>query len=168
MLQRCYDNIYRRTRPTYQDVTCCNEWLLYENFYEWLHLQENFGKWLNGEKWELDKDILVKGNKIYSPETCCLVPHNVNCLFLKSDASRGNLPIGVHKNRNAYECSCRDPLTDKDGYIGQSHTIEEAFQIYKNYKENLIKQIAQIEYDKKNITKECYDAMMRYEVEITD
>lgn len=45
--------------------------------------------------WALDKDILVKGNKIYSPETCCFVPQEINNLFTKRKSCRGTLPIGV-------------------------------------------------------------------------
>lgn len=168
MLQRCFDEKYKETHPSYKNVTCCDEWLLYENFYEWIHSQENFDKWHEGKRWGLDKDIIKKGNKVYSPETCCLVPHNVNSLFTKSNATRGKLPIGITKNNNAYECNCRNPLTGELGYIGLGHTIEEAFQLYKKYKENIIKQVAKIEYGKGNITKECYGAMMNYKVEITD
>ena len=163
MLQRCFDEKYKNEKPTYKDVTCCNEWLLYENFYEWIHKQENFEKWLNGDKWAIDKDILVKGNKVYSPETCCLVPQNVNQIFLKCNAKRGSLPIGVSKNGEKFIASC-----SKQIYLGIYNTPEEAFFAYKTFKENYIKQIAQEEYDKGNITKQCYDAMMNYEVEIDD
>lgn len=170
MLNRCTDEKLKEEEPTYQDVTCCKEWLLYENFYEWLYSQDNFDKWINGDRWALDKDILVKGNKIYSPETCCLVPKNVNNLFLKRESKRGNMPIGVHKNKkwNGYHASCRNPFTNRTEYLGSYSTPERAFQIYKDYKEKLIKQVAQVEFDKGNITKECYDAMMNYKVEITD
>ena len=82
MLFRCYSDKFKKQRETYENVTCCEDWLLFENFYEWLHSQKNFDKWLNGERWAVDKDILVKGNKIYSPETCCLVPCNINSLFI--------------------------------------------------------------------------------------
>ncbi len=172
MLRRCYGNIKgEKHKRNYGDVTCCKEWFFYENFYEWLHKQENFNKWLNGERWNLDKDILVKGNKIYSPETCCLVPSNVNNLFTKRNIARGSLPIGVHKNKNKnnkYVAQCQNPFIHKYIVIGEYKTSEEAFQNYKIYKEDIIKQVAQNEYDKGNITKQCYDAMMNYEVEITD
>ena len=95
MINRCFYEKIKEEHPTYKNVTCSEEWLLFENFYEWLHLQENFDKWYNEDKWCLDKDILVKGNKIYSPKTCCLVPQNVNTLFTKKNANRGKLPIGV-------------------------------------------------------------------------
>lgn len=173
MIERSCSNKFKENHPTYKDVTCCQEWLLFENFYEWIHSQENFDKWLNGDLWCLDKDILVKGNKIYSPETCCLVPRYVNNIVLKCDAARGHLPIGIHyypkmdkycglismiKNNKKYKRNC-----------GYYPTPEDAFYLgYKPTKERYIQKIAQEEYDLGNITKRCYEAMMNYKVEITD
>lgn len=168
LIQRCFDSKLKEKYKTYQDVTCCDEWLLFENFYEWLHEQENFKEWYKGNRWGIDKDILIKGNKYYSPETCCLVPHNVNCLFLKSDKSRGDLPIGVTAIESGFVARCHNPINNQRDYIGYYDSPERAFQAYKKYKENLIKQIAQLEYNKGNITEKCYNAMMNYQVEITD
>ena len=81
---------------------------------------------------------------------------------------RGDLPIGVSAHNEKFISICRNPFTNKTEYLGIYQTIEEAFQIYKQYKESIIKQIAQIEYEKGNIIKKCYDAMMKYQVEITD
>lgn len=170
MLLRSYDKKVKRKYPTYENVTCCEEWLLFENFYEWLHLQENFDEWYKNNGWHLDKDILVKGNKIYSPDTCCLVPYNVNKLFIKHELHRGNLPIGITKDRKGYGfvVRCMNPLTGNRDYLGYSTDAKDAFKLYKSYKEKLIKQVAKCEYNKGNITKACYEAMMKYEVEITD
>lgn len=169
MLQRCYDIKGKENLITYKDAVCCDEWLNYENFYEWLHLQNNFNKWSVDERWAVDKDILVKGNKIYSPETCCLVPMNVNNLFTKRNSKRGKYPIGVTKNKNLFMARCMNPFIGKLEYIGLHYKNPfEAFQAYKNRKEEIIKQVAQIEYNKGNITERCYEAMLRYEVEITD
>lgn len=169
MLSRCYNKKVKEKQPTYKDVTCCEEWLLYENFYEWLHSQENFDKWYNLERSALDKDIILKGNKVYSPENCCLVPYNINALFTKRQINRGDSPIGVmyHKRDKIYEVNCNNGIGEQI-YLGRYKTQEEAFYVYKEYKENLIKQLAQEEYDKGNITKKCYEAMMNYIVEITD
>ena len=168
ILIRCYDDKLKEKRYTYKDVVCCDEWLLYENFYEWLHGQENFDKWLNGGKWCIDKDILVKGNKVYSPETCCLVSSEINLLFTKHDNSRGKLPIGVGRSGNKYRADCSNPFTKKKEYIGSYLTIEEAFQAYKIYKEEFIQNVAETEFANKNISRLCYEAMMNYKVEITD
>lgn len=174
MLRRCYDKKIKEKNQTYKDVTCCNEWLLFENFYEWLHSQENFDKWYNGEKWAVDKDILIKGNKIYSPDTCCLVPHSVNTLFIKSNAVRGEYPIGVCKGSNGHHGYQAKFIYGKNGNKSKTTsysypTPEDAFYLgYKPSKEKYIKRIAQEEYDNGNITKRCYEAMINYQVEITD
>lgn len=169
MLERCYSKKYKDKYQAYKDAICCNEWLYFDNFYEWLHSQENFDKWINGDRWHIDKDILVKGNQLYSPNTCCLVPINVNVLFVNHNTTRGNLPIGVHKNGNGYNARCRNPFNNnKSKDLGTYSFIEQSFQAYKTYKEDIVKQIAKIEYDKGNITKDCYNAMINYEVEITD
>lgn len=170
MLSRCFDEKYKKRRKTYENVTCCKEWLLFENFYEWLHNQSNFNEWLNGDKWAVDKDILIKGNKIYSPETCCLVPDRVNSLFLKSNKRRGKLPIGVSRCKidgcTYYVLSISRKIHNHPSKYFKSP--EDVFYYYKKYKEEIIKRTAQEEYADGNITKQCYEAMMNYQVEITD
>ena len=169
MLDRCCNEKIKKQKPTYKDCICCDEWLSYENFYEWLHGQENFDIWSKLSWSAIDKDILVKGNKIYSPETCCLVPINVNSLFVKQDINRGDLPIGVFMRNGKYNAYCANPLLNKKAMlIGSYDNKEDAFLCYKHYKENLIKQIADIEYNNQTITKECRDAMYVYKVEIDD
>ena len=171
MLMRCYDKKFKKRQQTYADATCCNEWLLFENFYEWLHSQENFDKWLiNKNNWGLDKDIILKNNKIYCPEYCCLVPQNVNNLFTNRTNYRGKYPIGVclDKRSGEYVARCCNPFVKKYVTIGRYSTPEKAFLAYKKYKENIIKQVAETEFKKGNITKRCYDAMLNYIIEITD
>lgn len=168
ILKRCYDKKYKDDRPTYDDVICCKEWTNFENFYEWLHSQENFDYWQNSNRYTIDKDILVKHNKLYSPETCCIVPHNVNCLFIREESIRGELPIGVYRRKNKFGACCASPFTNKNKCLGSYNSIEEAFNAYKEYKESMIKQVANIEYANGAITERCYNAMMNYTVEITD
>lgn len=170
IMERCYSNKWRERYNYYSNTSMCKEWLLFENFYEWLHKQENFEKFLNGDRWAIDKDILIKDNDVYSPDTCCLVPVNVNSLFTKSNLIRGKYPIGVHwhKYNEKYAVKCRNPFINKEVELGYYDDVLTAFNVYKKYKENIIKQVAEIEYKSSNITKQCYDAMMKYEVEITD
>ena len=171
MIQRCYDEKLKNKYLTYKDVTCCKEWLLFENFYEWIHKQENFKVWLNTDKYCLDKDILVKGNKVYSPNTCCLVPDYINGLFATmttSEKRKNKLPIGVYYRKS---CALYYAMIQQDGHSMRSQlyeTPEEAFQIYKQHKEVFLKQVAEREYNKGTISKKCYEAMMRWEVEIGD
>lgn len=169
MLKRCFDKKEKEKHITYKDATCCDDWLIYGNFYEWATTQSNYNLWkYGGNKWHLDKDILSK-SFMYSPETCCFVPHTVNTLFNKQKPHRGNLPIGVEKSGNGFSARCRNPFQkNKRLYFGTYSTMEDAFDAYKHGKEDLIKQVALIEFEAGNITEECYNAMMKYEVEITD
>ena len=114
----------------------------------------------------LDKDILSKGNKIYSPNTCIFVPQNINILFTKRNKSRGNLPIGVcyHKQDGKYMSKCS--FGDGQKYLGCYDTPQEAFQIYKEYKEKYIKEVA--DKYKEYIPQKLYETMYNYEVEIDD
>lgn len=168
MLQRCYSEKHKISYPTYTDVTCCDEWLYLPNFIEWLHDQENW-KVISKLKWQVDKDIIEKNNKIYCSDKCCLVTNNINSLFVKKDVNRGKYPIGVHlhKKNNSFSCGCRNPY-GKDITHHGFKTAKEAFYQYKKDKEMIIKEVAEKEYDNGVITKKCYEAMMNYEVLITD
>lgn len=163
MIRSCYDELELNKNKTYKNAIVCDEWHNFQNFAKWY--EENFYE-IENKRMDLDKDILVKNNKIYSPETCIFVPHDINMLFVKSNKSRGNLPIGVSliKNNNVYRA--RLMIEQKEVHLGCFTEKIDAFYAYKNTKENYIKQIAD-EYNDK-IPKKLYDAMYKYEVEITD
>ena len=131
MLSRCFDNKYKAIEPAYCDATCCEEWLMFDNFWEWIHSQPNYDKWLNEEDWALDKDILSKGNKVYSNDFCCLVPRTINNILIKRDRERGDLPIGVTKHGDRFRARCENPILGKRKHIGVFDTVEEAFNAYK-------------------------------------
>ena len=166
ILKRCYSESYHNRFPTYIDDSICEEWYNFQNFAKWY--EENYYE-IKGEKMCLDKDILVKGNKIYSPQTCIFVPQRINILFTKRQNNRGDLPIGVtyHKRIKKFQSQCSNGKNNRI-CLGYYNTPEEAFQVYKSYKENLIKQVADEYYFKGLIPKKLYDAMYRYEIEITD
>ena len=161
MLERCYSNKYQNKKNTYLGCTVCEEWLLFSNFKKWFDNPENGYQ----EGYHLDKDILVKGNKIYSPNTCCIVPASINTIFTNRKKNRGIYPIGVIKRDNgryvARACGVKR-------HIGVYKTIQEAFYAYKDAKERYIKSIAEKYFQEGKITKRVYDALMKYEVEITD
>lgn len=163
MLRRCYSEKSHNTKPTYKGCTVSNNFLNYSYFYEWCHKQIGFGN----EGWALDKDILIKGNKIYSEENCCFVPREINNLFTKADKIRGLYPIGVKYDErdNLYYASCSKGSM-KQSYIGCYQSPIDAFVAYKHIKENYIKEIA--DKYKSNIDKKLYDVLMNYSVDITD
>lgn len=163
MITRCYAKDYSKKFQSYKDCSVCDEWLTFSNFLKWFEKNWSVGM----EDYHLDKDILVKGNKIYSPHTCCLVPPYVNQMLAKCDARRGNLPIGVYfdKERNRYGAA----LTKNNKRVQKRFdTIEDAFAFYKREKEHHIKHVAREYYGKGLITEKVYNALMNYKVEITD
>ena len=172
ILKRCYDDGYLEREPSYNGCSVSEEWTYYKNFYNWITSQENYEQWKHGgKKWAIDKDILIKGNKVYSSETCVLVPQNINSLFTNRRLHRGKYPIGVSYSEKLekYIVHCNNPIIEKNGrHVGVFTTIEDAFYAYKKYKENIIKTVAKIEFQNGNITKKCYNAMLNYNVEITD
>ena len=162
MLRRCYDPKYQEKHPTYKGCTVCKEWWNFQVFAEWYysHYYE-----FEGQRMELDKDILNKGNKIYSVDTCVFVPQFINTLFTKRDNERGEYPIGVSKNGNKYVALlCKG--NGRPIALGTYPTPTEAFLAYKLAKEQYIKEVA--EKYKGKIPQKLYEAMMKYEVEIDD
>ncbi len=168
MLKRCYNEKYHKKRPTYIGCEVYKDWLNFQNFAKWY--KDNYYE-VGNEKMCLDKDILFKGNKIYSPDTCIFVPETINKLFIKNDKNRGESVIGATLCKNGkYQAQCNiiNPETgkSKQEYLGRYDTQEKAFQVYKYHKERNIKQIA--DYYKIHIPQKLYDAMYNYEVEIDD
>lgn len=163
MLLRCYDTGRRYKFPTYADCTVCNEWHNFQNFAAWY--SQNYYE-VGGERMELDKDILVKGNKVYSPDTCILVPQSINTLFTKNDLKRGKYPIGVHFRRDIGRFRAEVNVENKIKRIGYYPTADLAFEAYKIEKESRIKEIADRYKDK--IPSKLYQALYAYEVEATD
>jgi len=159
MLKRCYSEVLHGRQPSYIGCSVCEEWHNYQTFSKWYC--ENIYQ-VNDEIMQLDKDILHKGNKVYSPENCVFVPQRINLLFLKREASRGEYPLGIvpSPNHKKFTASCHEIN------LGTFNTIEEAFSAYKNCKENLIKQVAD-EYIGK-IPQKLYDAMYKHTMSITD
>lgn len=165
MLMRCFSKRFLEDHPTYKDCTVCEEWHCYQNFADWY--DENYYE-VEGHRMHLDKDILVKGNRVYSPDTCAFVPQFINGMFIGRKALRGNLPIGVKtcsRYENKYEVRCCDSKGGRK-YLKTFNSPEEAFEAYKEYKEQVIKDIAE-EY-KLLIPDNLYEAMMNYIVEVTD
>lgn len=164
MMTRCYNKNTHNVRPNYDACEICEEWHNFQNFAKWF--DENYYDVGDGDKMCLDKDILIKGNKIYSPDTCVFVPNRINVLFIRSDKVRGGYPIGVYyaEDRNKFRSICN--IGKEKRNLGTFDTPEEAFYKYKEFKEQYIKEVAD-EY-KDRIPHKLYEAMYKYEVDIND
>lgn len=160
---RCTSEKYSRRFPTYADCDASENFKNFQYFAEWCQGQVGFDQ----SKWELDKDILIKGNKIYSEDNCVFLPKEINYLFVKRNSERGNLPIGVflHKGTGKYIAACSQGKNRK-AYIGLFNTPQEAFYNYKTVKENYIKVVA--EKYKCDIDERLYYALLSYCVDIDD
>ena len=168
MITRCYTDSTSLNLEVYKDVTVCDEWLDFQNFAKWCISHPFYkSKDDNGKSYQMDKDILVRGNKVYSPDTCCFVPQEVNCLLLFSDKSRGDLPLGVSyvKHLRKYRADIsRKKISDR--VLGYYDTPEEAFEAYKAKREWYIKDVANEWKDR--IDERVYQALLNYEVHIDD
>ena len=171
MIRRCYNSNLRNKRY-YSDVEVCDEWLNYSKFKKWF--DKNY--WKCDETLDIDKDILFKGNKIYSPQTCLLVPHKINVLFCKANKIRGKYPLGVSYTINKQGikyiyAQTFEKQKRKYAYVGKEtqDVILRAFNVYKESKENHLKYIADLYKSKyPSFPQKLYDALYNYQVEITD
>lgn len=161
MMNRCYNERFHEKHPQYKDCKVCAEWLNYSNFKVWYDQNK-----IPGMKLDLDKDILFKGNKEYSPATVAFVSHEINTLFLNGKKNRGELPIGVHYDKEKKKYRAEMSFMGQAIKLGRFDTIESAYARYKEYKEDFIKDIAQ-QY-KDEIPCKVYEAMMNWVIEITD
>ena len=163
MLERCYSDVYKKKNQTYIGCEVSDNFKSYEYFYEWCHEQIGFGN----KDWQLDKDLLIKGNKIYSENTCVFIPKEINSLLVKSDKIRGEHLIGVcwHNASKAFVAQVKKNK-GKQEWLGSFKTEIEAFKAYKEAKESFVKE--QAEKWKGKIDDRAYQALMNYQVNIDD
>ena len=163
MLVRCYSDNSKKKRPTYEGCEVSDNFKSYEYFYEWCNKQVGFGV----EGFDLDKDLLIKGNKVYSEDSCVFIPTEINSLLVKRENMRGKYLIGVcwSKTANAF-VSRVSRNKGMQEHLGVFNTELEAFRAYKQAKETFIKE--QANKFKSQIDDRAYEALMKYTVEITD
>lgn len=134
MVQRCYSDKQQSKQPTYKGCTVAPEWHSFMRFREW---------WLQHytEDYQLDKDLLIPCNKVYSPGTCLFVPMWLNNFTTATGANRGLLPLGVSLSNAQvsapYQARCSDGY-GKQVHLGLYSTPEEAHQAWLNYKLSLV------------------------------
>lgn len=162
IMNRCYSPAVHELYSEYEDCEICEEWYNFSNFKLWY--DEYILPWKSLEiEVDIDKDILFKGNKLYSPDTVSLVPSEINSLFINC-SSTGGLPLGIWKEGKKYRAGMT--FLGHKIKLGTFDTVEAAFARYKEYKEDFIKDLAEQYKDK--IADRTYQAMMNWVVEITD
>jgi len=144
MLKRCYSSKLQERRPTYKNCTVSKEWLTFSNFRAWMKKQD----W---EGMQLDKDLLLEGNKVYSSETCVFVSSVVNAFTTDRGADRGEWLIGVYWDENGkkFRAQCSNPFTKKQEHLGCFTCELEAHKAWAKRKLELAKQLAATQTDQR-------------------
>ncbi|MNQ56357.1 hypothetical protein D3C85_704780 [compost metagenome] len=162
MLRRGFSLKEKERHSNYKDVTVCEEWLTASNFKRWMEQQDWEGN-------DLDKDILIEGNKVYSPESCCFVPSYINTLLVTSKAIRGNYPLGVSLLKDClgkglskiFRASIKNKRNDKctQKNLGHFETIAEAHRAWQKAKYDIFIERLE-EYEKESCFNQAvYDKM---------
>ena len=135
MLDRCYSKVFQERFPSYIGCSVSDEWLTFSNFKAWMEGQSWKGK-------QLDKDLLVPGNKTYSPDTCFFVSPAVNGLLLDRGRARGDHPVGVYFNKRARRFQAQISLYGKKKNLGTFSSPNAAYISYLKAKVSYIREVA--------------------------
>ena len=160
---RCYSIKTHKKSKSYSDCYLTDDFLRFSYFSSWCKEQKGFGN----EGWVIDKDLLVKGNRVYGEGFCCFLPEEINIALTNSKSARGSYPIGVSFNkprRKFVAATSRIEGTSK--HLGIFETPLEAFLCYKDYKEQYLKHLA--ERYKDQLDPRAYNALLLWEVNIDD
>ncbi|UJQ43492.1 putative HNH homing endonuclease [Acinetobacter phage vB_AbM_WUPSU] len=162
MIKRCDKKNISKKFMHYIDCEVSDNFKNYSYFYDWCQEQIGF----ENKGWQLDKDLLIKGNKIYSEDTCVFIPKEINLLLTKRKNDRGEFPIGVFFEKKPQRFRAQISMHGKRYFLGYFDSAIEAFNVYKEKKESHIKYIA--ENYKEVIDIRAYNALISYNVEIGD
>ena len=140
ILRICYSPLYLKKNPSYAGCSVCDEWKTFSNFRNWM-VRQNF------EGRHLDKDILVSGNKIYSPETCLFVPQEINNLLIVQNERelgehKNKFPVGVYQVSNGKGYCAKISKYGQKVYLGSFSTPQKAHEVYRKAKGNYILEMA--------------------------
>ena len=141
MLKRCYSDKYQSKKPTYKGCLTCDDWWIFSNFKSWMGKQDWEGK-------QLDKDLLIEGNKLYSPDSCIFVADVVNLFVTDRINDQGDYMLGVSRRNksNKYRARCCNPFTSRREHLGMFNTELEAHLAWKSRKHELACLLADSEY----------------------
>lgn len=144
MLTRCYSKSVHSMHESYLECGVCDSWLIFSNFKHWMQSQDWHRK-------HLDKDIIVNGNKIYSPEYCAFVDQATNKFLTDRAKDRGDFLIGASwkADNGAFQSQCSNPITKKYEHLGYFDSDLEAHLAWKKRKNELACQLADLQTDER-------------------
>lgn len=155
LLLRLFSEDRLSSNPTYRGCSICKEWANFQIFSEWFYSHSSYGL-----GYEIDKDLLVQGNKHYSPETCVMIPQEINKALKTVQVN--TVVAGVRKRTNTKGYQVRVTENGKRRHVGEFYTVEEASTIYVQAKERYIKNKA-LEWANR-IEWKAFKALMEWEV----
>lgn len=159
MLARCQPGgVVQRKQPTYIGCSVHPDFIKFQDFATWCQTQIGF----RNDGWDLEKDILVQGNKVYGPDTCCFVPHCINGVLTHIQSNQGVYPSGVSFDitRNLYQAKIK--IDGRTKSLGRFNTPEDAETAYKNAKYEQIRRLANLW--KPKIGHKVYFALLKYKL----
>jgi hypothetical protein len=137
MLRRCYSQASLKKHPSYIGCSVCSEWLRFSAYKSWMVQQ----KWAG---MAIDKDIIIAGNRVYSPSTCAFVSPALNNFILHDGPSAG---VTRQSCSNKYRALCRNPITGTHEHIGQFADPADAHKAWRKRKHELACQLADLQDD---------------------
>lgn len=153
MLNRCYSPRVHARRPSYIGCSVCDEWMYFSNFKKWhdTNYKEGFS---------LDKDLMVRGNKVYSPETCRYVPEGLNSIVAGMKRSKH------HRIMRGKICAYLSVLGGQH-WVGYCDSVEECVAKTNQLKRNLYSQYINSVFDEKIIREDVKDAFLTLLYDLT-
>lgn len=157
MIRRCYGENRQVRDLSYAGCSVTEEWHDYQVFAKWFseHKYSDLG-------YQLDKDLLFEGNKIYSPDFCCFVPAELNSLLTSCSRVRGEYPQGVCWDKDKAKYKVQMNMNGRYKNLGRFGCVNEASNKYKTTKEAYVKERALHWRDR--IAPEVFDALMAWEL----
>lgn len=162
LIKRCYSDVFQERHPSTIGSTLAENFKSFSYFYDWCQTQIGF----DSKGFDLDKDLLIKGNKHYSESTCVFLPHEINKLLIKHKGERGVYPIGVHLEKKNGKLKSQINIDKRKVFLGYYDCPIKAFRAYKNSKESHIRNMANRHRSRMDVR--AYEALMSYTVDITD
>ena len=156
--KRCLDSGFKEKYTTYKDCTISKDWLRYSKFKSDVMNMIGFG--VHG--FQIDKDLIINGNKHFSFENCCFLPHEINTFLAFKKKNKGKYPIGVNFNKRARLFVAKISMDNKRHDLGYFKNPIDAHVRYKEQKELHAKVLA--ERWRSKISVKAYESLMNFEV----
>lgn len=125
MLARCYCPLTQEKKPSYVGCSVDERFLNFQEFAAWASRQVGVDL-----GWQLDKDILVIGNRVYGPDTCVMAPPELNKAMRRVAIKKDGLPIGVTLTQKGKPYRSVVRLNNDRLDLGRYDTIEQAYLVH--------------------------------------